>query len=312
MAYFDFHIIIPVYYNADSLAYVEEELRNKVLTRNDGLKGEIIFIDDGSGDDSFSKLTELKNAHRDDIRVYRLSRNFGQVAATYCGFCNVDSGATIWMAADGQEPVEVINEMLDAHFYNHKEIVIACRKSRDESWWRKFSSYLTYWLMQKMVNKEMPVGGFDFCLLGNSARSKLCSIWQPNTFIQARILSLGFSRKWISYDRKSRIAGFSRWTFSKKVTYLLDGILGHSYLPIRLMSLSGFLFSMSAFILLCYFLISYFVYGAQVRGLTPIMLLILFIGGVQMVMIGIIGEYLWRTLAQVRQDPPYIIEQSLE
>lgn len=307
----DFSIVIPVYFNAGSLRYVEGELRQKVLTRADGLKGEIVFVDDGSTDASYAELKQLKIAHPEDIRVYKLSRNFGQVHAIWCGYEKC-SGPVLFMAADGQEPVEIVNQMLEAHFKRGKEVVIATREARDESWWRKATSGVVYWLMKMLSNKDMPTGGFDFCLLGNKARQALIANWQPHTFLQARILSLGFSREWIGYHREARKAGKSRWTFAKKLTYMLDGVLGHSYVPIRLISLMGIVFSISSFLLGLFFLLNYMVFGAEVRGLTPIILLILFVGGVQMVMIGMLGEYLWRVLAQAREDAPYIIEESLD
>lgn len=307
----DFSIVIPVYFNAGSLHYVESELRQKVLTRTDGLKGEIVFVDDGSGDASYDELKEIKAAHPEDVRVYKLSRNFGQVHAIWCGFEKC-GGAVLFMAADGQEPVEIVNQMLEAHFNHGKEVVIAKREARDESWWRKSTSAIVYWLMKKLSNKDMPTGGFDFCLLGAKARKALVANWQPHTFLQARILSLGFSREWIGYHREARKAGKSRWTFAKKLTYMLDGVLGHSYVPIRLISLLGLVVSIGSFLLAGLFLMNYLICGTEVRGLTPIMLLVLFVGGVQMVMIGVLGEYLWRVLAQARKDVPYIVEESLD
>ena len=307
----DFSIVIPVYYNAESLPSVEKELREKVLQRNDGLQGEIVFVDDGSRDSSFEILSEIYADNPQDIRVFKLSKNFGQVNAIWCGYTHCDN-TVIFMSADGQDPVEVVNKMLDVHFNSGKEIVIATRESRDDSMQRKITSSIAYWLMKKLADKDMPTGGFDFCLLGNKARKALISCWQPHTFIQERILKLGFPREMIGYHRNSRKSGKSRWTFSKKITYMIDGILGHSYIPIRFMSFLGGLFSTASFLLAIYFLISYFAFGTEVRGLTPIVLLILFIGGVEMIMIGIIGEYLWRVLAQARNDPPFIIEKILE
>jgi len=308
---FDFSIIIPVYYNADTISHIESEIRSKVLSRNDDLRGEIVFVDDGSKDTSYSELKRLKAAHPTDIRIYKLSRNFGQVNAIWCGYAMCQNAA-VFMSADGQEPVAVINQMIDAHFRNEAEIVIATRKSRDESLWRKATSAIVYGLMRNLVNKDMPISGFDFCLLGNKARSSLITKWQPHTFLQARILALGFKRQWIEYRREARKAGKSRWTFAKKMTYMLDGVLGHSYVPIRLISLWGIFFSASSFMLAFFFLVKYMLFGAEVRGLTPIMLLVLFVGGVQMVMLGTLGEYLWRVLAQTRQEAPFIIEESLE
>lgn len=306
----DFSIVIPVYYNAGSLHYVANELLNKVLRRSDSLHGEIVFVDDGSGDGSFLELKNLKSAYPQDIRVFKLSRNFGQVHALWCGYehCN---GPVITMAADGQEPVETVNQMLDEHFRRGNEVVIARRLSRDESQWRKLTSRIVYWFIQKLACADMPVGGFDFFLLGNKARKALISNWQPHTFTQVLILKLGFKRSWVDYHREQRKAGRSMWTFAKKFTCMIDGVLGHSYVPIRIISMLGCCFALFSFLLGFYFLLNYFICGAEVRGLTPIMLLILFVGGVQMIMVGILGEYLWRVLSQVRQDAPYIVEETL-
>ncbi len=155
----------------------------------------------------------------------------------------------------------------------------------------------------------MPVGGFDFVLLGKTAKNSLIKVYQPHTFMQARVLDLGFKRAWIGYHRRERLHGKSRWSFAKKVTYMLDGVLGHSYLPIRMMSILGAIFSLTSFLCAGFFLINYLIHGHALKGWTPIILSILFVGGVQMMMIGMIGEYLWRVLAQVRQSPPYIVEE---
>jgi dolichol-phosphate mannosyltransferase len=166
--------------------------------------------------------------------------------------------------------------------------------------------------MKHLSNKEMPVGGFDFVLLGQKAKDALIKTYQPHTFMQARILDLGFKRAWFGYNRRDRLHGVSKWTLAKKFTYMLDGVLGHSYLPIRIMSAIGALFSLASFFVATFFLVNYLINGHKIQGWTPIILSILFVGGVQIMMIGVLGEYLWRVLAQVRGAPPYIIEEILE
>jgi dolichol-phosphate mannosyltransferase len=306
-----YSIVVPVYFNEGSLLALEAEIREKVFNQFTEHRGEIIFVDDGSQDNSYAVLEELHKGHPDDVRVVKLSRNFGQANALWCGF-NFAPGAVIMISADGQDPVDLIPEMLRRHFGEGNEIVIARRESREESLFRRLSSRCAYWLMRHLYSAEMPLGGFDFLLLGNKSKSALLETYQPNTFFQARILDLGFKRAWISYHRRDRLHGISKWTFRKKLTYLLDGVLGHSYLPIRLMSLVGACFALTSFLLAAFFLMNYVVHGHELKGWTPIILSILFVGGVQMVMIGIIGEYLWRVLAQVRQSPPYIVEEVLD
>ncbi len=302
-----YSIVIPVYNNEGSLRALESEIRSKVLDVKTNYQGEIIFVDDGSRDQSFAVLKELQQSHPEDVRVFKLSKNFGQVNALWCGFEH-SPAAVVMLSADGQDPVDLIPEMLQKHFDGRIEIVIAKRESREETFSRRVTSKCVYWLMQRLSSREMPIGGFDFVLLGRQAKTALLRSHQPHTFMQVRILDLGFKRAWIGYHRRDRMHGKSMWTFTKKFTYMLDGVLGHSFLPIRMMSVIGAFFSLASFLCAAYFLLNYLIHGHMLKGWTPIILAILFVGGVQMLMIGVIGEYLWRVLAQVRQTPPYIVE----
>ena len=307
----DYSIVIPVYFNEGSLAMMARLVHEKVFSVMGNLRGELLFIDDGSGDGSFAELMQIVKDFPEDVRVIKLSRNFGQVNAWWCGLQNT-SGPVVVISADGQDPVDLIPIMLHKYFDDKTEVVIATRESREESAWRKMTSALVYNSMRLLGTKDLPPGGFDFFLLGTKAKSSILANWQPNTFFQIRLLKLGFKREFIPYHRADRKVGVSRWTFSKKFTYMIDGILGHSYLPIRAMTFLGFIFSGISFLLAVFFLVAYFFNQNVVRGWTPIVLLSLFIGGIQMMMIGVLGEYLWRILAQVRQDAPYIIEEKYD
>ena len=306
----DYSIIIPVYFNEGTLKYTVEQIKEKVFNVFKEKKGEIVLVDDGSCDASYEEMLALKK-YNDNVRTMRLSRNFGQVNAIWCGLSHV-KGPAIVISADGQDPVSVIVQMLKEYFFNKTEIVIATRESRDESLWRKWTSKFVYCLIKCLGNKDLPLGGFDFFLLGNFARRSLLTQWQPNTFLQVRILNLGYSRVFISYHREERKSGKSRWTFSKKMTYMIDGVVGHSFLPIRLISLVGFLCAVFSLILGIMFFVLYFFNENIIRGWTPIVLLLLFFGGIQMLSLGMLGEYLWRVLVQVRNDPPYLIEEYYE
>lgn len=306
----DYSIVVPVYYNEGSLEYTEQKVRSQVFEKVPGKRGELVFVDDGSGDGSYEELRRIKRAHPDDVRVFKLSRNFGQFNADWCGMEHTD-GPVVVISADGQDPAELIPEMLRLHFEEGKEIVLATRESREETWWRRWTSSVFHYLLRTLGNSDMPKGGFDFFLLGKKAKDALLEHWQPNIFAQVRILNLGFPRQFIPYHREDRKAGVSKWTFWKKFKLLIDGLLGHSYVPIRAMSVLGILFSGLSFLLGIHFFIMYFINPNVIRGWTPIMLLILFIGGIQMMMIGVLGEYLWRVLDQARKDPPCIVEEEM-
>ena len=303
----DYSIVVPVYFNEGSLHYTADNIFSKVFAVVPELCGEIIFVDDGSGDNSLKELLEIRESHPNEVRVVKLSRNFGQVNAIWCGL-NKAPGAVITISADGQDPAALIVDMLKKHFNDKIEVVVAVRESREESLWRKWTSGLVYSAIRKLGCKDMPTGGFDFLLLGEHAKKALIRDWQPNTFFQVRVLELGFKREFIPYHREDRKSGVSKWTFSKKLTYMIDGVLGHSYVPIRAISVLGLMFSGISFVLAIFFFVSYFFNPSVIMGWTPIILLILFIGGVQMMMIGVLGEYLWRVLAQTRNAMPYIVE----
>lgn len=308
---FDYSIVVPVYYNEGSLEYTADKVHDEVFARIPGKRGRIVFVDDGSGDGSAAELLRVRERYGDAVRVIRLSRNFGQVNAIWCGLRHSEGPAVV-ISADGQDPVELIPQMLRRHFDDGVEVVVAVRESREEGAWRRWTSSLVYRAIRRLANKDVPTGGFDFLLLGAKAKEALLSRWQPNTFFQVRVLDLGFRREFLPYRRESRKAGVSRWTFSKKMTYMIDGVLGHSYVPIRLMSVLGLLLSGASFMLTVFFFVAYFFNAGVVRGWTPIVLLVTFVGGVQMLMIGVLGEYLWRVLAQVRGNAPYVIESDTE
>lgn len=302
-------IIIPVYYNESSLENLYSVLDNKIISQNVSLGFEVVFIDDGSGDNSFEILKKIKNEHHDTVKLIKLTRNFGQVNAIMAGLGHCKGDVTVAMSADLQDPPELIQAMLDKILYEDVDIVIATRKDRDESKYRVYTSRLFYWLMQKMSFKMMPSGGFDYFMITKRVLKHLIEKTEANLFLQGHILYTGFKMDFIPYTRNKRVNGSSKWTFSMKLKMLLDGILSYSYLPIRIMTAVGIITSFAGFIYAIVILIMFFTGGTPFKGWAPIMILILILSGLQMIMIGIIGEYLWRTLDQVRGRSQYVIDK---
>ncbi len=304
----DFSIVIPVYFNEGSLFATMDALNTQVLSRNDGLQGEVIFIDDGSKDQSLSELLAIKSNFPHLVRIIKLTRNFGQVSAVRAGFAHARGRCVIVISADGQDPPELMNNMLHSHFTEGNQIVICTREGREESVFRKLTSDIFYGLMRKLSFHSMPDGGFDYFLLGRWALDEMLSNDEANPFLQGQILWLGYDTKFIGYTRRERKIGQSRWTFGKKLTYLLDGILGYSYFPIRIVSFTGLLFALLGFFYAVVVLINWIVNGSLVQGWTPLMIVILVLGGLQLLTLGLIGEYLWRTLDQVKHRKPYVVD----
>lgn len=308
----DCSIVIPVYFNEKSLNNTFNEIKTKVIEQNNKYNFELIFVDDGSGDNSFKILLELKSKYPDLIKIIKFSRNFGQFAAILAGYKNAAGKCVVNISADLQDPPELINKMVNLFFEEKYETVICTRVERDEGFYRRITSKIFYWLMRKLIFKNMPLGGFDFFLISSRVKDIILSKNEANSFLQGQILWTGFKTKFIPYNRKNRDHGISRWTFPKKLKMLIDGVMSYSYFPIRLTSVLGGLISALGFIYAIIVVIARFTGNYPFKGYAPIVILILVLSGFQMLMLGIIGEYLWRTLDQTRNRPLYIIEKIYE
>lgn len=297
--------VIPVYRNEGSLIPTFTKIKD-LVTKNK-FEYELIFVNDGSDDNSFEELKELFKIDS-NVKVLSFSRNFGQVAAVIAGLKEVTGDVAISMSADLQEPIELIEQMVQK-WQEGNEIVICHRTDREDGFIANNTSKIFYKLM-KYVNPKMPNGGFDFLLLDKKAVNVLNQIDERNRFFQGDVLWLGFNTAFIPYRRIKRAIGKSQWTLSKKIKYFIDGLLNTSYVPIRLMSFLGLCFSFVGFLYSLIIIYSRFVNNTPFNGWAPIMILLLIIGGMIMVMLGIIGEYVWRAYDETRKRPIYIIKDK--
>jgi len=304
----DSSIVIPVYYNEQSIRPTLETIENEVVAKNPDRSFEVIFVDDGSGDGSLHVLLAAQRQKAGWVRVVKLTRNFGQVSALLAGFSLARGKCIIPISADMQDPPQLMNEMLHAFFAEGYEIVICQRTGRDESWYRVATSRMFYWLMRRLCFPNMPLGGFDYVLLGRRSRDLLLRSQEAHPFLQGQILWPGFKTKYLEYRRQERQHGKSRWTFWKKITYLIDGVTGYSFFPIRCMSVTGMVVALLGFLYAAVVFVARLFGGIPTQGWAPLMIAILVLGGLQLLTIGVIGEYLWRVLAQVRKREPYVIE----
>lgn len=297
--------VIPVFRNEGSIIPTYEKLVGLLTPLQ--LEQEFIFVNDGSDDNSIEELLEL---HKTDsgVKVISFSRNFGQVPAIIAGLKEVSGDGVVVMSADLQEPIELIGEMI-AKWTAGNEIVIGHRIDREDGFIANKASNVFYKMMQ-YVNPKMPKGGFDFMLIDKKAIQILNQIDERNRFFQGDILWLGFNTAFIPYSRLKRTIGKSQWTLAKKLKYFIDGLLNTSYVPIRLMSLLGICFSLFGFLYAIVIAYNRFINNTPFDGWAPIMILLLIIGGLIMLMLGIIGEYVWRTYDETRKRPLYIIKDK--
>jgi dolichol-phosphate mannosyltransferase len=301
--------ILPVFRNEGSIritcSKIEELFHYKLQT----FDFEIVLVNDGSDDGSWAEILEITSVN-ERIKALSFSRNFGQVAAMIAGARYAKGNAAVFMSADLQDPVELIEEMIQEWQNQKSEIVICYRTDREDSISSKLTSAIFYRFM-KIANPKMPEGGFDYVLLDRKPLDVFTEIDERNRFFQGDILWMGFNIKFIPYKRLKRTIGKSQWNFSKKLKYFIDGSLNTSYIPIRFMSMIGMATAIIGFIYA--FVVAYtrFINKVPFKGYAPIVILLLIIGGLIMIMLGIIGEYLWRVYDETRKRPIYIIKEKL-
>jgi glycosyltransferase involved in cell wall biosynthesis len=301
-----FSIIIPVYYNELNLPDTIPQLLG-IATMLPGYSLEMVFVDDGSGDRSLATLLDFQNQYPETIKVVKLTRNFGSMAAIQAGFTVATGDCVGMISADLQDPPELFLEML-SYWEKGIKAVFAIRQDRDEPFLVKHFSNAYYALVQKFAIRDYPTGGFDFFLIDRQIINELNHIQEKNTNIMALIFWLGFKPILIPYTRRRRAKGTSRWTASKKVKLFIDTFVAFSFFPIRLLSVVGFLMAISAFLYGTFVLSYWTFFGIEVKGWVPTIVIMTFTSGIQMAMLGVLGEYLWRTLDEVRGRPHFVID----
>ncbi|WP_347352365.1 glycosyltransferase family 2 protein [Acetoanaerobium noterae] len=300
-------IIVPIYYNELNIPHLYEQMKEKILTRTD-FEAEIVCVDDGSKDGSYKALLELREKDN-RFKVVKLSRNFGSHTAILAGFAHATGDCMTMVAADLQEPLEIIIEMYEK-WKQGKKVVIAVRKDREDGFFQKLFSNTYYSLMQKYALKDMPSGGFDCFFIDKKVRDVLVSMNEKNSSIVGQVLWAGFEMDKIYYVRKKREIGESKWTLSKKIKLFIDSFMAFSYVPIRFISTLGIFISIVGFILAVFLIVNKFMFNVPVQGWTTMMITLLMLSGIQMLTLGVIGEYLWRNFDESRGRPTYIVEET--
>ena len=295
-------IIIPVYFSEDTLMECYLDIKEKVIPKIEDY--EIILVDDGSEDNSYHICKEIAMMDS-NVKVIKLSRNFGSHAACLAGlFSSIGDCATI-KAADLQEPSSLILDMYHSYKSGNK-VVLAVRSSRED---KSLFASIYYNAIRRYVNDKMPKGGFDCYLLDKKVIEALKLLDERNSAITLQILWSGFQTDTVYYDRLGRIKGKSKWTLAKKIKLVVDSFISFSSVPIKVISFMGLLFAMGASIWAIVLIIFSLVGIIDVEGWVSLMVLMLFSFGLIMVILGILGEYMWRILDVSQNRPVYFIEE---
>ncbi|MEN0000151.1 MAG: glycosyltransferase family 2 protein [Pseudomonadota bacterium] len=301
-------IVIPVFRNAQSLDELHERIVAAIKAAGDA-DYEIIYCDDGSDDQS---LVVLSNIHKRDpgAVIVKLSRNFGQHAANAAAFEHVRGDIVVNMSADLQDPPEVITELI-GKVREGNDIVLATRKKTDETPFRRFTSWFHYRLVRISL-PTYPTGGFDFWAVNRRAFKAFRSFTDINRRNQIDLLSIGFKVAEIPYEKRKRKHGKSQYNFVKRLDISLSQIFSTATWPMRLAAFFGFLFTISGFLYALYLIIGFFFRETAQPGWTSVIVIILLVGGINSLMISLMGEYIWRIYYETKRRPLFFVDTILD
>ncbi|MFT5123583.1 MAG: glycosyltransferase involved in cell wall biosynthesis [Kiritimatiellia bacterium] len=301
-------IITPAWKEAENLPV----LYDRLVAVLEGQEWEWVIVDDHSPDGTFAAIYAL--SQKDPrVRGIRLSRNSGSHVALTAGINQALGACGIMIAADLQDPPETIPQLLE-EWEQGNQVVWAVRAAREgESATTIGFSRLYYWIMRRLVGmKEMPATGADFLLMDRKVIEAFNRFNESNVSILSLITWMGFKQTRILYTKEARLHGETGWTFAKKFKLVIDSVTSFTYLPIRMMSVLGFSVAFIGFLYALYLLYAKLAGSQIITGFATTMIVILVLGGLQMMMMGVLGEYLWRSLDEARRRPRYMIEENTQ
>ena len=302
-------IVVPVFNEQDNLRPFYEAV-TAVIRSVPEYDWEFMFVDDGSRDGSFEQL-RIVRGQDERVQALRFPRNFGSHVAIAAGIDYCRGDAAIVMAADLQDPPALIREFVD-RWRSGYDVVWGARTGRDESALRSYGMAMFYRLVRRFAIPSYPKGGTgSFCLISRAVIDAFRQCQERNRLTFGLIAWSGFRETSVPYHRPRRLAGSSSWTLRKMLKAAIDTFISFSSLPIRTISFLGLLVSALSFVFGVYVFINQIFFGTRVMGWTSVMLAVLVLGGVQLLMIGVLGEYLQRILDEARGRPLYTVERAL-
>ena len=304
---FRLSVVVPLYNEELNIDYLFERLLS-VLERLK-MKYEIVCVNDGSRDNTLERLVDYHRRNQ-AIKVINLSRNFGKEVALSAGLDYASGDAVVPIDADLQDPPELIEELV-AKWQEGYEVVYATRRSRKgESWAKRFSANAFYRVIQKISHVSIPRDTGDFRLLDRRVVEAIKRTPERTRFMKGLFAWVGFKQASVLFDRPQRYQGKTSWNYWRLWNFAIDGITSFSFVPLKVWSYLGILISMLSFIYATFLVIRTLILGIDVPGYASIMVAVLFLGGVQLVSLGIIGEYLGRVYEEVKGRPLYLVREA--
>lgn len=298
-------VIVPVY-NEESVIH---EFQSRLASVLDGvlMTVEIIYINDGSDDSTLDILTQIR-AQDERICILDLSRNFGKELAMTAGLDYACGDAVVVIDADLQDPPELIPDMLNEWQRGYDVVYMKRRSRKGETWFKRFTASGFYTLIGKLGKVKIPENVGDFRLMDKRAVKALCQLREENRFMKGLFAWVGYSQKALLYDRDERFAGKSKWNYFKLWTLSLEGITSFSTAPLKIASMMGIIIASFAFFYGLWIIFKTILFGESVHGYPTTMVVILFMGGVQLISIGILGEYIGRMFMETKRRPLYLLK----
>ncbi|MCZ8098856.1 MAG: glycosyltransferase family 2 protein [Burkholderiaceae bacterium] len=298
-------IVVPVFNEEEALPALHRRLQRTM--RAVGASWEIVYVDDGSADGTAAALAALQ-AQEPAVAVARLSRNFGKEAAMAAGLRLAQGEAVVLIDADLQDPPELIPQMLQA-WRDGADVVNMRRRRRDgETWLKRATAYAFYRLFNRLSEVPVPCDVGDFRLLSRRAVQALNRLPEHNRFMKGLFAWVGFRQATIDYDRQPRAAGTTKWRYRRLWQFALEGITGFSVVPLKLATWAGLLIALAAFAYALVFVFKTFAFGEPVAGFPTLIVTILLLGGLQLMSIGILGEYVGRLFIETKQRPLFLLD----
>ena len=303
-------LVVPCYNEADNVAAFQEAVIGAFS--GCGYDYEIIFVDDGSKDATYHNLKKIFAAQLCPVKVVRLSRNFGKESAIYAGLEQAEGEYISLIDADLQQRPEIVRGMVKTLDEEPEfDIVAAYQDRRGEGKILSFFKKSFYAIINRLSDVSLRADASDFRTFRRSVAESLMTISEYHRFSKGIFAWVGYSTKFIPYVAEARKAGTSKWSFRKLMNYAIEGIIGYSTKPLRIATAMGILTAFSAFLYLLVVVIQKLAFGIDIPGYATIIVLILLLGGVQLLCIGIIGEYVGRTFEQSKNRPIYIAKETL-
>lgn len=301
-------VVVPVYRNSENIAALLERMEAMQSTVPGGI--EAIFVVDGSPDDSYAQLAGALPAANYRAQLLLLSRNFGSFAAIREGMQYVRTPYCAVMAADMQEPQELIEGFFACLRRDEADVVVGNRAGRADGAMDRLAAGTFWWVYRKFIQPELPAGGIDVFACNEKFRGHLLRFTEAHTSLVGQIIWLGFRRVALSYQRQERKAGKSAWTLRRKIRYLSDSIFSFSDLPIRVFTTTGVFGIALAVVLALVVLLAKMTGAVTVPGYAATVLTILFFAGINLLGLGVIGAYVWRAYENTKARPLAIVMQT--